>query len=145
MNVIQLNLLAIFMVFLTACVSTSNSVAVRDIEAVESVESQQIPIKPKSIKQAPVYQERAPRNLPIVERLFTQADAALQARQWEQAIVFAEKGLRIERKEPRFYWVLAFAYEQLSNKKQSQSFARQGLRYTDKNSSLARRLVSYLP
>lgn len=142
-------LLSICLVLLSACSSTSTAVSVRDIDTIPETpmvnERADTPTHPTQAKSMPIYQERAPQALPIVERIFNQADAALQARQWQQAIALAEKGLRIERKEPRFYWVLASAYSQLSNKKQSQNFARQGLRYTSKGSRLARQLSAYLP
>ena len=150
-TIIKLSLLTLSVVVLSACVSTSKSVAVRDIDELKTTPPQlqeptkQEPTKQETTKQAPVYQERTPRVLPIVERLFDQADAALNNSQWEQAIALAEKGLRIERKDPRFYWVLATAYAQLSNKKQSQSFAKQGLRFAPKNSDLARQLSRFLP
>ena len=139
MNRLTFSLLLMALVWQTACTSTS-SVVVRDIDAVE----QKVPTISEPQKQTPVYQERATPTLPIVERLFSQADAALKAAQWQQAIATAEKGLRIERKDPRFYWVLASAYLELADKKQSQDFARQGLRYADKNSPLARQLSDYL-
>lgn len=134
------------LVLLSACTSTSTAVSVRDIEAAPTEPTVSYRVDaPTQAKSTPVYQERASRSLPIVERIFNDADAALAARQWERAIALAERGLRIERKEPRFYWVLATAYEQLSNIKQSQSFAKQGLRYVEKNSALARQLSVYLP
>lgn len=133
------------LVLLSACTSTSTAVNVRDIDTIPPapVANERVDA-PTQAKSVPIYQEATPQTLPIVERLFQQADAALQARNWQQAIALAEKGLRIERKEPRYYWVLATAYAQLSDKKQSQNFARQGLRYTSKDSRLARQLNAYL-
>jgi len=135
------------LLFLGACTSTSSVVYVRDIDALDQQTPDASPsvTVPEQAKSSPIYQERAPRGLPIVTRLLAQADAALQAGQWEQAIALAEKGLGIERKEPRFYVVLAAAYSQLSNPQQSQSFAKQGLRYADKQSVVASQLESYLP
>ena len=133
-------------VLLNACASTSPSTAVvvRDINTAPQIPEVIEKRAPLESKSTPIYQEQASIALPIVERMVNQAESALQARDWPQAIELAEKGLRIERKEPRFYWVLASAYAQLSNKKQSQNFANQGMRYVKKDSPLARQLQAYL-
>ena len=129
---------------LTACSSTSTEVNIRNINsAVIEVETNEN--NNQSAKVLPIYQDAPRKTLPILQALFNQANVALNAQQWQQAITLAEKGLQIERKDPRFYWVLATAYLQLSNKKQSQDFAKQGLRFVSEDDELSQRLAQLLP
>ena len=80
--------------------------------------------------------------VPLSSELKQQAEQSLQYRRWQQAILFAERGLRINRKEPFFYWVLSTAYQKLSKMQQSIDFARQGLRYVSGDSGLKSQLMS---
>lgn len=73
---------------------------------------------------------------PLVERLVSKARAQLNEQAYQQAITTAERGLRVERKEPRFYWLLSQAYIGLNNREQATLFAKQGLRYAPKNSGI---------
>jgi len=79
--------------------------------------------------------------VPLSSELKQRAEQNLQHRRWEQAILLAERGLRIDRKEPFFYWVLSTAYQQLSKIQQSIDFARQGLRYVSGDSGLKNQLL----
>ena len=81
-------------------------------------------------------------SVPLNSQLKQQAEQSLQQRRWQQAILFAERGLRINRKEPFFYWVLSTAYQQLADTQQSVNFARQGLRYITDDGWLKTRLMS---
>jgi hypothetical protein len=80
--------------------------------------------------------------VPLSSELKQQAEQSLQYHRWQQAILFAEHGLRINRKEPFFYWVLSTAYQKLSKMEQSIDFARQGLRYVYGDSELKSQLMS---
>jgi hypothetical protein len=71
---------------------------------------------------------------PLQQKILQSAQQKLAANDSEGAIVLAEKGLRIDRKDPQLYIVLARAYEQLGDKLQASYFARQGLRYVRKGS-----------
>jgi Flp pilus assembly protein TadD len=82
----------------------------------------------------PVYSASARQKSPLQKKLLTSAQKKLSANEPQAAIVLAEKGLRIDRKDPQFYILLARAYEQLGDKQQSSYFARQGLRYVRKGS-----------
>ena len=80
--------------------------------------------------------------IPLSSELKKQSEKSLQYKQWNQAILLAERGLRIDRKEPFFYWVLARAYQQLFEIQQSIEFARQGLRYVYSDGWLKTQLMS---
>ena len=84
------------------------------------------------------------RTLPLVEQLILQANMALDKNQYEQAISLAERGLRVDRREPRFYLVLAEAYDLLNKAQQANFFAQQGLRYTGKSDEISLKLRLYL-
>jgi hypothetical protein len=71
---------------------------------------------------------------PIIDRLAEQALRQYKDNDYKKAINTAERGLRINRKEARFYLTLTKAYRSLNNNKQAIFFAQQGLRYAQKNS-----------
>lgn len=64
-----------------------------------------------------------------LQTLLLQARQELRQQQWWQAIEVAERGLRINRRESRFYAVLAAAYTGLGNSDRAHEFARQGWRH----------------
>lgn len=68
--------------------------------------------------------------------LIDQARLAYQQGAFEAAIATAERGLRIDRREPEFYLVLAQSYMSLSNPEQARQFAQQGLRFSPPDSHL---------
>jgi Tfp pilus assembly protein PilF len=67
---------------------------------------------------------------PAVDGLIEQAGMAYQAGDYHGAIASAERGLRIDRREPALYLLLAQSYLELARPRQADEFARQGLRYT---------------
>lgn len=84
---------------------------------------------------------------PLKEKLLQQAEQKLKEdtqASAQAAIVLAERGLRLDRKDPRFYFILASAYNRLGNQTQSVFFAQQGLRYTDKNSRIYQKLEQFI-
>ena len=80
---------------------------------------------------------------PLTAKILQQAQQQLKADDISGAIVSAERGLRVDRREPEFYAVLAEAYSVLNNRAQSIQFAKQGLRYAPKGSSVWRRLSQW--
>jgi predicted Zn-dependent protease len=88
----------------------------------------------------PVIPNQQPSSIPLLNKLSEQADQAINDHNYQQAINVAERGLRINRKDPRFYLALAKAYKALRNKTQSHHFARQGLRYVGNDSLLLQEL-----
>jgi predicted Zn-dependent protease len=80
----------------------------------------------------PVVPDSQRNPIPLVENLVEQANRAFNFKNYQSAINLAERGLRVDRKEPRFYLVLAESYRALNNKQQSVYFAKQGLRYVKK-------------
>lgn len=137
---------------LTACASTTGPVTIRDGASSPWVTSSEKPPVTSTTNQSaeenrlalvrPVTPSQRAQPLPLVERLLAQASQQLSQRSYSQAINTAERGLRIDRKESRFYLVLAESYQQLGNRKQAVYFANQGLRYADVKDSTYRRLQS---
>ena len=66
------------------------------------------------------------------------------AERWDDLITLAERGLRIDRREPEFYWFLARGYWGLANIKQAKAFAQQGLRFVQQGSLLQQQLNTLL-
>lgn len=74
--------------------------------------------------------EWVPERNPAVDGLIEQAGLAYQTGDYQGAIASAERGLRIDRREPALYLLLARSYLELAQPRQADEFARQGLRYT---------------
>lgn len=64
-----------------------------------------------------------------LNQLLNDAHRHLAAENWEAASASAERGLRIDRREPELYLVLARAYLGLADPRRALEFVRQGLRY----------------
>jgi tetratricopeptide (TPR) repeat protein len=73
--------------------------------------------------------------------LVNQARAQYQAKNYQGAIATAERALRIDRRSPEVYLVLAQSYVQLANKQLALQFAQQGVRYSQAGTDLARSLA----
>ncbi|MDQ2077647.1 tetratricopeptide repeat protein [Marinimicrobium sp. ABcell2] len=80
--------------------------------------------------------EQTPERNPAVDGLIEQAGLAYQAGDYQGAIASAERGLRIDRREPALYLLLAQSYLELARPRQADEFARQGLRYSAPGSVL---------
>ncbi len=78
-------------------------------------------------------ESRSRSTAPIVESLLREARQAQARRQWSTAIELAERGLRLDRYQPRLYLVLAESYLQLGKWPASREFARLGLRFLSKS------------
>lgn len=72
--------------------------------------------------------------------LVSQAQAAYQAGNYQTAISTAERGLRIDRRAPALYLVMAQSYLALNQPAQASQFANQGLRFSQSGSAEARAL-----
>lgn len=64
-----------------------------------------------------------------LSQMLQDSRAQVDARNWQGAIVSAERGLRIDRREPELYLLLAKSYWALAELDRARQFARQGLRY----------------
>ena len=79
-----------------------------------------------------------------IQALQQQGRSQLQQTQWREAIVTGERGLRVDRREASFYWLLARAYLGLGEMTEVAEFARQGLRYAQRDSVLYHDLQTLL-
>lgn len=103
------------------------------------------PVKP----QEPIVSEPAPPSrAPIppassnaTASLVSQARAQYQAKQYQAAIAIAERALRIDRRSPDVYLVLAQSYMQLANRQLALQFVQQGIRYAQAGTDLAQTLL----
>lgn len=75
-----------------------------------------------------------------VQSLTNQARAQYLAHDYQGAIATAERGLRIDRRSPDLYLVLAQSYVQLAMPQRAEQFAQQGLRYSQAGSQVAEAL-----
>ena len=73
--------------------------------------------------------------------LVSQARAQYQAKNYQGAVATAERALRIDRRSPEVYLVLAQSYVQLANKQLAMQFAQQGIRYSQAGTDLAKSLA----
>lgn len=69
-----------------------------------------------------------------VTGLLDQGVVAFQSGDYQGAIASAERGLRIDRRDPELYLLLARSYLALARPGQADEFARQGLRYSEPGS-----------
>ncbi len=136
------------MVFLCACSSLSGPVTVRDSTPfVDRASADDLATQANvsssasaPAQTAPVVPRKAQAALPVIDSLIVRADNQLSRGDYNKAIDLAERGLRIDRQDARFYLVLASAYYQLENKQQSTAFARQGLRYVQRETTVHQQL-----
>lgn len=77
-----------------------------------------------------------------VASLITQARGQYAAKNYQAAIATAERGLRIDRRAPELYLVLAQSYVQLANTQLAKQFVQQGIRYSQAGSEIAQSLIS---
>lgn len=65
-----------------------------------------------------------------VDSLLAQGRSEYRNGDYSRAIASAERALRIDRRNPAVYLLLAENYQRLGNRDQAQQFAQQGLRYS---------------
>lgn len=80
-------------------------------------------------------QSGVPRPMRAVERLITEAEQHIADNNWQGAIATAERGLRVDRREPSLYLLLAKSYYALNDNHRAQQFAQQGLRFVTEPTS----------
>lgn len=107
---------------------------------VNTVDLQPLIVQPEE----PPAIEAASASSPVKSKIFQQAQSVLQEKNYQKAIELAEQGLRIDRRDPEFYAILAEAYAKLSDPDQAAQFAQQGLRYATKGSEVYRALQQWL-
>jgi tetratricopeptide (TPR) repeat protein len=73
--------------------------------------------------------------------LVSQARAQYQAKNYQGAIATAERALRIDRRAPDVYLILAQSYVQLANTQLALQFVQQGIRYAQAGTDLAQTLM----
>ena len=101
------------------------------------------PVEPVAPPQA-IPQTQAP--VPIASSnatasLVSQARAQYQAKNYQGAIATAERALRIDRRAPDVYLILAQSYVQLANTQLALQFVQQGIRYAQAGTDLAQTLM----
>ncbi|MBX2807420.1 MAG: tetratricopeptide repeat protein [Cellvibrionaceae bacterium] len=135
------------LVSLSACSSLSGPVTIREsappVSAAQRDGTEQSAgpsVTRAAAAPGPVAPRAAKATLPVIDTLLAEADGRLSRGDYVVAINLAERGLRIDRQDPRFYLVLASAYYQLDNKPQSTAFARQGLRYVQRETTVYQQL-----
>lgn len=73
--------------------------------------------------------------------LINNSQAAFDKGDWQGAIAMAERALRIDRRNPAIYLIIAKSYRALGENAQALQFVEQGLRYTgDTDTDNAREL-----
>lgn len=126
--------------------SDRRHVSTRDSQGHQNQSHQKQGAKPApTVVQPAAAVRRDAADSPLKQQLLQNAKQQLADRNAKGAIIFAERGLRIDRKEPRFYEVLAAAYRMLGDKGQSEDFARQGLRYATPGSETYHNLQAWIP
>ncbi len=104
-----------------------------------------VPVKPvEPIIPEAVPQTRAP--IPAASSnatasLVSQARAQYQAKNYQGAIAIAERALRIDRRAPDVYLILAQSYMQLANTQAALQFVQQGIRFAQAGTDLAQTLI----
>lgn len=89
---------------------------------------------------APKVQVPPPTSNAVVS-LITQARAQYQAKNYQATIAIAERGLRIDRRAPELYLLLAQSYLQLANTPLAKQFVQQGIRYAQTGTDVAQSLL----
>ena len=85
--------------------------------------------------------EPVPSTNPAVTSLTNQARAQYNTRDYQTAIATAERGLRIDRRSPELYLIIAQSYVQLAMPQRAEQFVQQGLRYSQAGSAVAEALL----
>lgn len=89
------------------------------------------------VREAPPEEEAQPEpGMAAIQSLVHQARLEYGEGDYQGAIAAAERGLRIDRREPELYLLLAQSYLALARPQQADEFARQGLRFSSPDSVL---------
>ncbi|GAB1262631.1 hypothetical protein NBRC116495_33380 [Aurantivibrio plasticivorans] len=76
--------------------------------------------------------------------MLVQAQQALSGGDSQSAIAFAERGLRIDRRNPELYMVLAKAYTNMDDINRATQFAEQAVRFASPGSDVEQASRDYL-
>lgn len=79
-----------------------------------------------------------------IDAIEADAQGFMAQREWKKSIETAEHGLRLDRRNARFYQILGESYRQLGDIPQAQRFARQAQRYCRSDCGSTERLVESL-
>lgn len=104
----------------------------------ESDQSEEIPAPVEDADSA------AERGSSAVSSLIQAARNAYQMGDYSGAIASAERGLRIDRREPELYLLLAQSYLAQARPDQAEQFARQGLRHSGSDTWVSQALKTLL-
>ncbi len=108
----------------SASVDSGSQISAEKTQPIESGSESLVLVAPK------VEPEPLATRAPAVSQLLRQAQGAFERGHYYDTLAFAERGLRIQRQEPGFYYWLARGHGQLGRQDQQRSFAEQGLRYS---------------
>ena len=97
------------------------------------------PVIPEATPQTRVQIPAASSN--ATASLVSQARAQYQTKNYQGAIAIAERALRIDRRAPDVYLILAQSYMQLANTQVALQFVQQGIRYAQAGTDLAQTLI----
>ncbi|MEO0443828.1 MAG: hypothetical protein AAFZ92_08840 [Pseudomonadota bacterium] len=117
-----------FLSVVVSCASTTGPVVIRDSSPSLKDSTRTTDGNAVAVAQPVIPAKQSPQP-PLLESIIQQANEVLALGDTNKSIALAEKGLRIDRKQPRLYLVLAKAYLEKNNQQQSRFFAQQGLRY----------------
>lgn len=123
----------IYCVIIIAACNSTGPVAIREsiINDLSTKESQE-----KFHVTYPVIPESNDSDKALLNSLYKQALSSLETHQITLAIAQAEQGLRLNRADPRFYWLLAKAYSNQHDYDQAIKFVELGIRYSKENSKI---------
>ena len=108
-------------------------------EVVTPVKPQEPSTPPQAVSQTQPQPVLATSN--AVASLLSQARVQYQAKNYALAVATAERALKIDRRSPEVYLVLAQSYVQLANTQLAQQFVQQGIRYSQAGSDVAQSLL----
>ena len=140
MNPFNLFCYLLIAAIIIGCSSATGPVNIRDVATppiATTADGEQVAVV------QPVIPEVKVLRVPLVEKLIDQSNQSLDNDRFDQAIDLAEQGLRVDRKEPRLYLVLAKTYTAKGNRQQANYFAQQGLRYVGKRQAIYKQLKKY--
>lgn len=116
-----------------------DSPAEQEGNAVEGTTEENVKPPPQSPVLAREIKDQQP-ELDAVKYLLDQALQALENNETERAIALSDRALKVDRKSPRAYLVLAQAYYLEKRSDRARITARQGLLYTSAGSFIGRQL-----
>ena len=76
-----------------------------------------------------------------VSSLVNQARAQYNLKNYQAAVATAERALKIDRRSPEVYLILAQSYVQMANNKLAFQFVQQGIRYAQAGTEMAQSLL----